>query len=212
MIKRVWIFIGGEFCEPNLKPSQGDIFIAVDSGIRHCESMELIPDIHIGDFDSSQVSEKYPKCKIIKFPSDKKQTDFELALELATQEYPKAELHIIGSYGGEEDHAFASLLSLKKTKLPVYLWQKNSLVFSAYGANQIEFSAKIGEKVSVFALETLEGLTYSGLRWTLNNATLVAFATSASRNELSEQIAKISWSKGQALIFLPKTAVVSNEQ
>ena len=210
MIKRVWIFIGGEFFAPEILPKAGDIFIAVDSGIRHCEKMGISPHFHIGDFVSSEeVAEKYPDCEVMRFPTDKDQTDFELALDLATHEYPKAELHIIGSSGGEADHAFGNLLTLKRISAPCYLWQENNLVFSGKGPYQLTFFANKGSKVSVFALEKLENLTYFGLRWTLTKATLPTIDTWCSRNEVIDRMVKISWEKGKALIFLPKNASFS---
>ena len=208
MIKRVWLFIGGDFFPPTISPKRTDIFIAVDSGVRHCEQMGIIPHIHIGDFDSSEeVAEKYPDCEIMRFSTDKDQTDFELALDLATHEYPKSELHIIGSSGGEADHAFANLLTLKRVCSPSYLWQENNLVFSASGPYQIIFFADKGAKVSVFALEKLENLNYFGLRWSLTKATLPTIDTWCSRNEVIDRKVKISWEKGKALIFLPKNAI-----
>lgn len=210
MKKRVWIFIAGEFFPPEIEIKADDFVIAVDSGIRHCLTMELSPDLHIGDFDSSNedLLKKFPNCKRMEFSTDKDQTDFELALDFAIQKYPQAELHIIGSSGGEEDHALGNLLTLKKIPAPVYLWQENRLVLSAQAPYKLSIFANKGEKVSVFALEQLEGLTYSGLRWSLTKATLPAIATWAARNELVEDRGEISWEKGHALIFLPKSVFV----
>ena len=61
--------------------------IAVDSGLDHARSLQLKPDLLIGDLDSISTSglqwASQQEIKVKEFPSDKDKSDFELALDYA---------------------------------------------------------------------------------------------------------------------------------
>ena len=52
MDKKCIIVGAGDFTPDFKKPSAGDIVIAADGGLLHLQSLNIRPDILIGDFDS----------------------------------------------------------------------------------------------------------------------------------------------------------------
>ncbi len=201
-MQKLWLLLAGEYAEPALFPQKEDSVIAVDGGIRHAQRLHLTPDLWIGDFDSADVSMS-PDLPRHTYPQDKDKTDFELALSYAQENYPNHIYHVIGSAGKEADHAFANLWVLAQVSAPVVLWQKYSTIVHAQGGINICWQSDIGSKISLFALTPLYGVNGSGLRWTLNDATILPHRACAARNEMCQRHASLSWQSGCGLLFLP---------
>ena len=88
--------------------------IAVDSGLDHARSLQLKPDLLIGDLDSISTSglqwASQQEIKVKEFPSDKDKSDFELALDYARGVSNR--LLAIGSDSGRVDQLFGMIASL----------------------------------------------------------------------------------------------------
>jgi len=114
---RAFIFANGEYKAPLHLPEfqDGDLVIAADGGSRHCQALKVVPDILIGDLDSSDpnlaASWELMGVEIILHPQDKDQTDLELALLLA-QERGATEALVYGAVGGRLDMTFGNLVLL----------------------------------------------------------------------------------------------------
>ncbi len=69
----------------------GDLIIAADGGVRNSLLYGIQPDIVIGDLDSISEEEKEllsgASTHFITYPRDKDQTDLELALDYAVQNW-----------------------------------------------------------------------------------------------------------------------------
>ena len=89
-----------------------DLIVAVDSGTEQAYKLFLKPDLIIGDLDS--IDEKTIKrakkdeVQILKYETNKNETDFELALKQVLDEEIK-DITIIGGEYGEIDHLFSVL-------------------------------------------------------------------------------------------------------
>ena len=89
-----------------------DLIVAVDSGTEQAYKLFLKPDLIIGDLDS--IDEKTIKraekdeVQILKYETNKNETDFELALKYVLDEEIK-DITIIGGEYGEIDHLFSVL-------------------------------------------------------------------------------------------------------
>lgn len=202
-----WLLLAGEYAPPGIAPAAHDRVIAVDGGIRHAARLGCAVERWIGDFDSCNQTliEQYAHVPRHIFPADKGQTDFELALAYVAEYVGDGILHIVGSGGAEADHAFANLYVLPQSTLPCVLWQKNAVIVAGRGALNVHFTTPKEAKVSLFALTTLYGVTYRGLRWPLNNAVVQVHSALATRNELTADTAQVRWQQGMGLLFLPCT-------
>ncbi len=204
---RVWLLLAGEFSSPDWTIEKEDVVIAVDGGMAHAQALNCTPHLWLGDFDSATMSADTAIPRL-DFPQDKDQTDFELALDYAHRHYPEAILCVIGSGGGEADHAFANLWVLARYAQPVILWQKQTTVVYLPGGN-LHFSAPVGAVVSLFALTPLTGIRNHGLKWPLKNAELAPFSALAARNQIVLSSASMSWLSGDGLVFLPVPCTLS---
>lgn len=207
---RIWLLLNGDFAFPDRLPMADEPIIAVDGGIRHAEQLSVQPSLWLGDFDSSvpKMAAAYPQLSQVQFPSEKDQTDFELALAYAAKFYPEHERHVIGSAGDEADHAFGNVWLLPTAGKRILLWQPQATLFCGNGRSRLRFRGKIGDTVSLFALAPLKHVQNRGLKWPLKNATLAPHQALAARNRLTAEEAEICWQEGSGLVFLPRHAEI----
>lgn len=197
----IWILLAGNYTPPAIPIAADDTIIAVDGGICHAQQLGVTPQLWMGDFDSSHAA--YADLPCLAFPTDKAQTDFELALDYAAQHCHGEAIHVIGSAGGEADHAFGNLWVLPAYAGRITLWQAQAVIVCAAGAASVQWTAAVGSKVSLFALSPLAGVSNQGLRWPCENAAIAPHTAAAARNIMSESCAAISWQSGCGLLFLP---------
>jgi len=181
--------------------------IAVDSGLDHARSLQLKPDLLIGDLDSISTSglqwAYQQEIEVKDFPRDKDKSDFELALDYARGVSNR--LLAIGSDSGRVDQLFGMIASLASTA-PYFeschaLIGKTYCTFTSSGAN---IYRKNGANVSVFAMGGIaEGVSLQGFRWGLSEATLLPGSSLGLSNELNEDIGIISVEKGTLVAIQP---------
>lgn len=85
-----------------------DYVVAVDGGYDNLLSLNLVPNILIGDLDS--ISSTIPNIEIIKFPEKKDYSDFELTLIYLNEKFGTKTIDVIGfSSITRIDHVLANL-------------------------------------------------------------------------------------------------------
>jgi thiamine pyrophosphokinase len=147
-----------------------DLLIAADGGADHCEKLNLIPDILIGDFDSitpSQLEFLKTKSTIYQFPSDKDLTDIELAMREAERRGAKT-IKIFSWADERLDYSWNTLVTAASLQSAVELC---SLGNSIYILNEHRPKLDLresGKKISIFPLFTPVTLESKGLRWELS--------------------------------------------
>ena len=181
--------------------------IAVDSGLDHARSLQLKPDLLIGDLDSISTSglqwAYQEEIEVKEFSSDKDKSDFELALDYARGVSNR--LLAIGSDSGRVDQLFGMIASLASTA-PYFeschaLIGKTYCTFTCGGAN---IYRKNGAIVSVFAMGGIaDGVSLQGFRWELSEATLLPESSLGLSNELNKDIGIISVEKGTLVAIQP---------
>lgn len=173
-----WILVAGQLnktvaLERFLAQNPADLIVAADGGILHAQILGLVPDVWMGDFDSSDPA-AFPNIPKQTFPTEKDQLDSELALEFALN-YGCTRVIFLGALGGRFDHTLALLLiGILQVKHGIEVWLHSGLEwampFSAGKTYTLE--ATVGQTLSVLALEPLEGFTFSGVKWPLNHVRL----------------------------------------
>lgn len=201
--RSIWLLLAGDDVPLPCSPAADDVVIAVDGGIVLAERRDWRVDLWLGDFDSSGMTPQRAAIARLTFPSDKSQTDFELALDYVNVQYPQSLICVLGSGGAEADHAFGNLWVLKQAVAPVLLWREDCTIVKASGAVQIAWQSQAADKVSLFALSPLEGICNQGLRWQVENAALAPYVAAFARNEALGGKASVAWQSGEGLLFLP---------
>ena len=209
-MKIILIFLNGDFHAPTFNVQQADFVIAADGGIRHAQALGCKVDLWLGDFDSSSFyNNKYIHMQIgqkKRFPTEKDQTDWELALEEVKARFSGEDLMlaVIGATGNEPDHVFANMWSLGRYPFRALISAKQHNIIYAPAPFSFAFKAKAGDIFSVIALEELM-LTANGLKWEMDNKVIKPYEATACRNEATENQVKINASRGKALLFMPRS-------
>lgn len=91
-----------------------DLVVAVDGGLRRCKELGLIPLYLCGDLDSvrDQELQGFPEERIWAFPTDKDETDTELAM-LKCLELGYTQIVICNDMQGRIDHGLGLIQNLR---------------------------------------------------------------------------------------------------
>ncbi|MDW7673522.1 MAG: thiamine diphosphokinase [Bacillota bacterium] len=209
MENRVIIFANGSYDEYDFYLKQirkEDYIICADGGTNYAFDMGLTPHLVIGDMDSVEKNLLKElddsRIKIRKYPSEKDESDLELAINYAIGMKPK-EILIFGALGKRVDHLFANITLLM---LPLKHGIRTMLVDQAHevyvASAELTIAGEPGDYVSLFPLtEEVIGVTTTGLKYVLNNAPLFAGASRGLSNELTGSAAKITLIRGYLLVI-----------
>ena len=194
------IFCAAGF-EDLAKPIEKDDFvIAADGGMVHTETLGIVPDAVLGDFDSLGFTPQGANV----FPVEKDDTDAMLAvrrgLALGYREFV-----LYGSLDGPRlDHAvanFQTLQFLADHDAVGYLAGCSCLV-TVVKNGAISFPAGRKGTVSVFCLgPDARGVTLEGLYYPLEKAVLTAGFPLGVSNHFTEKPARISVENGSLLVL-----------
>ena len=185
----------------------GDYLIAADGGARHALALGCRLDAVVGDLDSLEpdvVNQLAAAGVTIKrYPVAKDQTDLELAIEFA-HEPAATEIVLLGVVGDRLDQTLANLLILAQRDWPVplALVERNQLAQLVHPGQPVALQAQIGDTVSILPLSNVvTGITYTGMRYPLNDATLRLGSTRGISNEVSAVPATVTITSGRLLLI-----------
>jgi len=194
--------VGAGNCENiTIDPSPEDYIIAADNGYSYLKSLEIKPDVLIGDFDSLEI---VPASEnIIRHPVEKDETDMMLAmkagLDLGYQRFV-----IYGGLGGRLDHTYANIQML------VYLSAKGARGYLIDGTRIVtaitneELVFKTDKKgiLSVFCGgDKAVGVNLKGLKYELVDAVLTKDFPLGVSNEFMGYGCSVSVEKGSLIIM-----------
>jgi len=200
------VLLGGalEIDDRVLALMQGVRVIAADGGMRHAQSLGVLPEVWVGDFDSTPegLSEFHAATPRMPFPAEKNFTDGELAIEQAI-ERGATRLVLVGSFGGPRtDHALSHLLqavTLAERGFDVVLTSGiEEAVPLLPGSRVLDLPA--GSLFSVVAFTALTGLSLAGAKYPLDEAD-IAFGASRTISNVAEGPVTASLGSGRALII-----------
>ena len=196
-MKRAVIFANGNLSDlsqaKNIITNE-DCLIAADGGVKHVLKLGLVPQVVIGDFDSTPKNifkkigrtRRSAPTKIIKYPRKKDKTDFELAIDFVLERKFQA-IIIFGIFGDRIDHFLANIFLLakiqtenKSIKVKIIEGKKEIYILN----KEIIINGQIGDEVSIIPVsEKLYGIITDGLEYRLNNETLLFGSTRGISND-----------------------------
>ena len=205
--RRVLIFANGvmdetEWLTGYMQPD--DWLIAVDGGYQYLHGLGLKPDLLIGDLDSISphllLQLKETPVEIIQFPTNKDQTDLELALDAAVQRGFR-KIRIIAALGGRLDQTLGNIFlltapSFKKMDVRI----ENGSMQAFLVRDQAVIEGKEGDLVSLIPINgPAEDICTRGLKYPLKNEFLFIEHTRGISNVMLGNKAEIFMGKGQLL-------------
>ncbi len=184
-----------------------DYLIAADGGARHMEILGLSPAVIVGDLDSIDsallLRMQEEGADVEQHPAAKDATDLELAIARAVRD-GATEILLLGAVGGRLDQTIANLLILaqKNWAVPLTIAEGDQLARVLRGRQSVSLSGPTGGYVSAVALsEEVTGVTYRGLEYPLENATLRLGSTRGVSNTMLSSPAQVSIESGILLVI-----------
>jgi thiamine pyrophosphokinase len=207
-MSRAVIFLNGHI--PDLELARrltrpGDTILSADGGTRHALALGLTPSIVIGDLDSLNDADRrkldLAGTEIRRFPRDKNETDFELALHHAV-EAGFREILVIAALGGRLDHTLGNLAMLADPSLVgLKVRVDDGLEQAFFVRTHARVEGHPGDLVSLMPWGgQVTGVVTDGLRWPLRGETLYPDKARGISNELLGEAASVSLESGLLLI------------
>lgn len=209
---KAYIFLNGDFVKPSgfwpQEPGPDEVVIAVDGGAKHALDLGWRPQWLIGDLDS--LAPEFQKrlaglgAEIEKYPAEKNEIDFELALNLA-QRLGCGRAELLGALGGRWDMTLANLL------LPsAGLWNGLELCFRhgewsflvLNGPAELTLKGRPGDLISLLPLGSeVADIHLDGCRYPLQGESLKLGLSRGLSNELTAAEAYLSFSSGCLMLM-----------
>ena len=179
-----------------------DFILCADGGYDYASASGIVPNMLIGDLDSITLPND-PAIETLIFPSEKDDTDTGICLQTALNQGYR-DILIIGGLGGRLDHTMSNIqLITGKCHLADRITirdRSNSCTVITDGS--VTLPRIKDQYVSIFSMsEKSTGVTTSGLKYPLDDATMVYGSTLGTSNEIIDAQATISVKEGRLLII-----------
>ena len=173
----------------------------------HISKMGRMPDVVIGDMDSLQDEQqsrlKTAGIEMRVFPSDKDQSDLELAM-LHAKERGADVIHVLAGLGRRWDHSLVNLLLAAQAELKdieVIFWhgvQRLMLV-----RNKMELSEPVGTRISLIPVGgDAEGVSTRGLSYPLRDEDLIFGSSRGVSNSFAQEKVSVAVKAGLLLAVI----------
>lgn len=188
------------------------IWVGVDRGTQTLLDAGIRVDRAFGDFDSvSAVELEFIRSVVQSVETanaEKNETDLELALNWAIEQ--QSDIKILGATGGRLDHFMGNLQLLSSEKALNYTRlieiedEQNRIRMLKAGKWKVENCEDFQYLSFIPMTNEVEGLSLTGVKYTLTNYNAVFGSTRTISNEIIEPIASISFSTGILMMVRSK--------
>jgi thiamine pyrophosphokinase len=185
---------------------KADLCIAADGGLGHFRQMDRRPHAIVGDLDSVEPQAlaelEAAGVDVERHRPEKDKTDLELAIEYALAA-GATEILLLGALGGRLDQTLANLLILAQREWPAALSivEENQIATVLRPGQTLQMQGAPGSIVSLIPLTSqVRGITYTGLRYPLTDASLPFGSTRGVSNEMAQPQATARITEGLALL------------
>ncbi|MCZ2126819.1 MAG: thiamine diphosphokinase [Anaerolineales bacterium] len=201
---RVVIFANGDL--PNLEKARAlihpdDFILCADGGVRHALALGLTPKLIVGDMDSLPSTFSLQPESFLRYPTDKNETDLELAVRHALTLAPK-QILILAALGGRTDQTLANIALLSHPQLAAFdVRLADGVEEIFFCRDQAQIEGRGGDVVSLIPWQgKVAGVFTENLRWRLDDEILYPDQTRGVSNEMTADVAKVFIQSGLLLI------------
>ena len=220
MVQPINIMVGGPASEISLEEVEKhreEVWIGADFGATFLLNHGIIPQIAIGDFDSTfPVTMKKLKdavAEIRRFPPEKDYTDTQLAVKVALTEFQADQINLFGATGGRLDQLLSNLLFPLMTEFQavipklVIFDRQNEMRY--YLPGDYEIQKRPGMKYLAFVnLTAVTGLTLPDEKYRLQNFD-AEIPISWSSNEFNGSVNHFSFKSGVIAVIQSKDSLAT---
>lgn len=187
----------------NLDFSQFDAIICADGGLLIAEKMGLTPTHLIGDYDSMDLPDT---PDVIRLPMEKDMTDTEAAVDMAV-DLGFSNLTVLGGLGGRFDHTMGNLGVMAKycNKTDVIAFVDGQNYVRMVPPGRYEMPKNPYKYLGIISYgDFAEKVTLTGVKYPLDGYFLTHETSLGVSNEVTADVAEISFTSGKLLIILSK--------
>lgn len=175
--------------------------ICADKGLLLAQSLGIVPDLILGDFDSLEYTPQ--GNNVMSYPVEKDDTDLMLAINMGLKE-GFSTFTIYGACGGRLDHMIGNIeclaLLVKNGASGEIVGDNERIRLLTPGVHSVK--RKVGFSMSLFAYSAeVTGLSISGTKYTTDKATLKKASTLGVSNVITDDNARISFDSGILMII-----------
>ena len=183
-----------------------DVIIACDGAVVQLLQNDIIPNFIVGDLDSipqQMFGSQIEQLGITVIPMlNQDSNDLAKALQYC-KNLDATNIDVIGVEGGRLDHQIGAYFSLCEQGSNAILHLDNWTARLVPSGGLAFDSIEKGKNISLFAIGTVNGVTLSGVKWSLNNQQLLP-GTNGLHNESSGEKIQISHLGGHLLLLLER--------
>lgn len=199
-----------EFLDKEIRENKDSYIIGVDRGLDSLHSLQIHPNLVVGDFDSVDngiraIYAGSPGAIVLNPKKD--YTDTHVAVLEALKRKPAC-IRILGATGTRLDHVMGNLALLKLCLLQgveAVIVDEHNRVRMIDRQFRIRKNLQYGKYISCIPFsDRVEGLTISGFQYNLEKATIIKEETIGISNELREEEGFITLEKGYLLVMETK--------
>ncbi|WP_108669740.1 thiamine diphosphokinase [Peribacillus acanthi] len=185
-------------------------WIGVDKGLNVLKQKGIHANAAFGDFDSiteaerKEIDEDQPNITL--YPSEKDETDLQLALEWAINQKPN-KIYILGATGGRLDHFMGAVQLLIRddvlsiTDTEIFLVDKNNHITAKLAGQYTLSEDSTLRYISFFPItDEVQGLTLKGFKYPLLDMHISRGSTLCISNELISSHGHFSFESGILLV------------
>ncbi len=178
---KILLVLAGQTPDPQLfsdEVAEADLSVAVDGGSKVFRKYDQQPDLLIGDLDSSE----FPfgaKIRVVHH-NEQNSTDLQKTFAYLFQAHSPTQMVLLGATGKRTDHLINNLCICAAIDPKCQITLKNDQdlgneftlerLMRITPETDTDFGVKVGDILSIFAVSSYAGLTSSGLKWEINNA------------------------------------------
>lgn len=211
-------FLNLTFAEEYCKTLSFDKVFAVDKGLEYADTLHILPDAILGDFDTvdEKLLSQYEKrilagelkACVERHPAKKDASDTELAL-LKAIEMGANEVTILAGTGSRLDHVLMNmelLLVAESAGVNCYMVDETNRIQLLSGETRTEVIIQRGEQhgkyLSVIPLSpVVEGLTMSGVAYPLEHKKILQGTSLTVSNQITKAAATVSLEQGSIWVI-----------
>ena len=190
--------------------AQSPLRVGVDGGVASWCTLQLVPELAVGDWDSLASPEKALQGvpHRVNLPTEKDQSDLRAALE-ETLSFGVEDWLCFGVTGGRPDHHLATLQELslwseRKGARRVRAWDELAqYVFLSESAAPSTLELAQGRVFSVFSMSEDVRVSLSGASYPLENFRLLPGSRGLSNRVENDLGASIQVQQGRVVVVIP---------
>lgn len=183
-----------------------DYYVACDGGLDIIDSLNITPNVIIGDLDSvnHDTIKKYNNIKILEYPPEKDLTDLDITINYCENLNIKYdEILIFGATNGRADHYIANVFLIEKyynKGVFIKLIDENNILFATDKNISI---TKLKKYLSLIPLTNSVRVSIKGVKYELENKTVSKFDENLMMvsNEITNNTCTIDIFEGKVLVI-----------